>query len=223
MTFIYYIADLATSTDEKARIAAKALYEDEEPEKYKEALDRVESKGATAALRNSHRSMVLEMMICRGADNFLTYLSDLLALIFGSRPETLMSSETVRLDEVLKHNSMDELIQELVDRKVNQLSYQGMKDLHRYVADKMGLDLYPDDQDLNRAIRLIESRNLIVHNRGLVNEHFLSRVPDSSAKLDGPLPLSTDEIFEDLEFLLSSVQSIDARAIQKFNLPTTTG
>jgi hypothetical protein len=100
-----------------------------EPETYRAEIEAIEKEGALHALREHHRGMFLEMMLSRATENFLTYVTELLTLVFRTRPETLRTSETVRLDAILKHVNMEDLIHELAERRVNQLSYQGMRDL----------------------------------------------------------------------------------------------
>jgi hypothetical protein len=117
--FIVYITNLATSTDERSRIAIRALYEDEDLQK---ELEKVDSHGAIHILRKKHRTLVFEMTLSRAAENFLAYVTELLVMVFKCRPEMLRSSETVRLDEILRHTSMAELIHELAERRVHQLS-----------------------------------------------------------------------------------------------------
>ena len=219
LRFVAYIGDLAMARDQTAKIAVKALYETSEPERFRSAFERIDKHGATQVLRKFHRPMLVEMMTCRLADNFLTYVSELMALIFKTRPETLRSSETVRLDMVLKHDTMDQLIADLVDHRVNQLSYQGMRDLAAYLSDRLGFDLYPRAADMLLAVRIVESRNVIVHNRGIVNAIFLSRVPGSSSTVGSPLPLSAEGVFDDIDFLSATVADIDKRAAKKFVLP----
>jgi hypothetical protein len=218
LAFVLYITGLATSTDEKARIAVRALYEAKDPEKYRTNLEKIDKEGATQALRKRHRTMVLEMMLSRLAENFLVYVTELLTLVFRTRPETLRSSETVRLDAILKHGSMEDLVHDLAERRVNQLSYQGMRDLAAYLSERLGFELFSQSEHLERAIRIVESRNIIVHNRGRVSELFCSRVPNLPVVVGQPLELDTDQIFEDLEFLTLSVNDADTRAIRKFKL-----
>lgn len=216
--FVIYVTHLATSTDEKAKVAARALYEQDDPDKYRETLENIEKHGATQVLRHWHGTLVLEMMLCRAADNFLVYITELLAVVFRTRPETLRSSETVRLDAILKHSTMEALVHDLAERRVNRLSYQGMRDLAEYLTDRLSFDLFPKPDDLERAVRIIESRNLIVHNRGIVNDVFLSRVPSTTANVGNPIGLNTDQIFDDFEFIALSVYQTDDRAVQKFSL-----
>src|SRR5271157_4510607 len=52
-----------------------------------------------------NEALICEMAVCRVVDNYLTYVSDLLGLIFSARPETLKSSEEVTLEFVLTHRT----------------------------------------------------------------------------------------------------------------------
>jgi hypothetical protein len=207
-----------THTDQSARVAIRALYEQEDPERYRKELDQLDNYGPAYTLRKQHRTFVLEMMLSRAAENFLAYLTELLVMVFTCRPEMLRSSETVRLEAILKHPTMEELIHELAERRVLQLSYQGMRDVSKYLSDHIGFDLTKAPDDLDRAVRIIEARNLIVHNRGIVNEIFLRKTADLSAKIGEPLELSNDQIFDDLDFIAKTVYDVDVRAVQKFGL-----
>ena len=173
--------------------------------------------GARAKL-GTYWQLMLQTVLCRAIDNTLIYVSDLLTLIFTTRPETLRSNETVTLEFILKHKDQEELINALAERKVNKLSYQGMKDLARYVADTLGLDMFSGPEELNKAIRLNEMRNLIVHNRGIVNKTFLSRVPDSRLSLGDRVTLDFKELVDDMMFLINVVHDMEMRAIAKFRI-----
>jgi hypothetical protein len=94
-----------------------------------------------------------------------------------------------------------------------------MRDLSAYLSQHLGFDLFVGAESLDHAILLVESRNIIVHNRGIVNEIFRSRVPNTIAVVDQPLVLDTHQIFGDLEFFALSVTDADARAVEKFGLP----
>jgi hypothetical protein len=218
--FVFYVTHLATGVDERSRIANRALYERTEPERYQEGLETIESRGAVMELRSRHRTIVLEMMLSRGVENFLTYLSELLGMIFRIRPETMRSSDTVRLDAVLRHSSMDEFISYLAEKRVSQLSYQGMKDLSSYLSKSLSFTILPEKQDLDNAVRIIECRNLIVHNRGIVNAIFCERLAGVTTPIGKPLGLEYREIQNDIGFLTQCVFFIDALAVKKSDLET---
>ena len=163
-------------------------------------------------------SLLTEMAFCRAVDNYVTYLTDLLELIFFARPEALRSKEEVTLDFVLAQPTRAKLIKALVDRRVNQLSYQGMRDLTDFLSRKLGFELFEQASLLNRAILLVEIRNVFVHNRGIVNDTFLQRVPDSSFPLGKQIKLTINDVKEHIEFFTKSVSDIETRAHEKFGV-----
>lgn len=212
--FIFFVR-WTRRPDEMYKDVVELIYKDD-PEKLKELL--AEPMGGEAHIKRFAR-FVMEMMVVRGADNFLTYVSELLALVFTSRPETLKSSETVKLEEILQHPTMDDLVKRLAERRVERLSYQGMKDLQKDLAEKLNFEIFPSPEPLARAVRIIEIRNLFVHNRGIVNRTFLTRTGDSSLPIDSLFKLSPRTVISELEFLANSVLDIDERAALKFALP----
>jgi len=167
--------------------------------------------------------LVAQMQHTRMVDNFLCYISELLALIFRARPETMRSDETtIQLSQVLQYKTMDELVSALADKRVTDLAYLGLHDLAKFLSKRIGLDLFPTPTTMKIAVELIEERNLIVHNRGIVNQIFVSRLPEYADELGKPLELSVTDNSVSSMFLNISALDIDARARKKFDLPTTT-
>lgn len=224
--FVEFISALATNTDKMAVIAAKALLEtgDSDPEEEKAHHRKTIEEEGTGALKNlrAFRQLILQTMVSRGVDNFLTYLSQLLSLLFRTKPETLRSNEQTRLDFVLQYSTMNDLVDALAEKRVTDLSYAGMRQLSDYLREKLGLELFTDEAALERAIFLIEVRNLIAHNRAIVNNIFLSKIrsrKESIGKLGEPLTLEVDNVFDGVMFLANMVAEIDMRAAAKFGLP----
>ena len=166
-----------------------------------------------------HWPLILEMIVCRSVDNYLVYISELLALVFKTRPEMLKSSDMVKLDFVLKHESMNDLINALAEQKVSELSYQGMRELSTFLSKRFDFGLFTEPNELEQAIQIVQARNLIVHNRGIVNAIYLSRVSNAASQIGRPIFLTTMEVFEDIMFLGCSVADIENRAISKYGLP----
>jgi hypothetical protein len=171
-------------------------------------------------LLTTHKNLLSELLLCRAVDNFLTYLSEILALIYRTRPETLRSNETVRLDKILQYKSMDELIAALAEKRVNELSYSGLKELSENLSNRLGFPLFEEGDTLANATRIVETRNIIVHNRAVINDRFLSRVPNYPAAIGETVVLDRNVLWGDIQFLKRSVKDIDSRAVAKFNLPT---
>jgi hypothetical protein len=176
-------------------------------------------------------SLITEMTLCRAVDSYLTYLTDLLWLVFRARPESLRSAQQVRLDFVLAHAPRVGLLKAIIDREVNRLSYQGMRDLAEFLSTKLGFDLFQDHDAMERAILVIEVRNIIVHARGTINDTFVQRVPKSPVSRGKRIRLSISEVEAHIRFLTNAVADTECRAHEKFGIklpyrvperPTTT-
>jgi hypothetical protein len=209
--YVRFVELLAKRADEFGRLAAEMAA-------ITNPTRGADESGALKALA-SFRRLELELQLSRATDNFLTYLSELLGSIFVLRPETMKSSETVRLDEVLQHKTMDEIVRALAARKVERLSYQGMKAFADELQTKMGFQLFGCEHDLARAVRIVESRNLIAHNRGLVNDTFRSRT-GLNYRIGNYLPLQPKSVSDDLDLIAAFVFDIDKRAASKWGLPS---
>lgn len=168
----------------------------------------------------SYNPLMYQMFLSRSVDNFLTFISELLVLIFQTRPETMRSNKMVKFVDILRYKTMDELITYLAEERVNELAYKGMRELADEISKGLGFDLFPRSEDLDKAIYLVEVRNLIVHNRGVINRLFLSRQPSCSPSIGQSLELKPQFILDSLRFLGQAALDIDNRASTKFNLPS---
>src|SRR5258708_35638465 len=73
----------------------------------------------TRRIFKEFRPLFSRMIHCKAVDNYLAYLSEVLALIFTTRPE-ILSGRQVSMGSVLRAQSTQEVIRELVEREVNQ-------------------------------------------------------------------------------------------------------
>jgi len=162
--------------------------------------------------------LMTEMALSRVVDSYLTYLTELLSLIFRASPASLRSGEEVKLDFVLAHATRASLIKAIIDRKVNQLSYQGMRSLSLFLSKRLGFDLFQDKQSLERAVLLVEMRNLIVHTRGIVNDTFIQRVARPPVPRGKLIRFSITDVEAAITFLADSVSDIEGRAHDKFGI-----
>ncbi|HWF33691.1 MAG TPA: hypothetical protein VG188_14165 [Solirubrobacteraceae bacterium] len=217
--FVFFVTDLATRADDMRLMAAKALAEGSSSrEEDRDALkDAEENRVVTSRLR-AYRQVIFQTLITRSVDHYLSYVSGLLSEVFRERPETLRSSEQVRIDFVLRHETMDELVSALAERRVDRLAYRGLRELAADLKDNLGLVLFDNDNDLPRAERIIEARNLIVHNHGIVSPKYLRKVPNSSTALGQRLSFDFDGVIADITFLADCALRTDDLACRKFPL-----
>ena len=170
-----------------------------------------------------YRQIFFEMLLCRIIDNFLIYLSELLYLIYETRSEILTrSKDSVPIQVIFQHSSIDDLRSEVIERRIMELSYRGMKALQTYLAEptQIGFKLFTMKHLLLLAVDVIEVRNLIVHNRGIVNKTFLSKTSTfNDRKVGDRLEISGKQLGLVDQFLIATATDIDDRASKKFKLP----
>jgi hypothetical protein len=222
--FVEYIASMAVHISWASHIAENALnYDPTKPEQNESEYElKMEGEDAHPALvkLGKYNYFIRELMLSRSVDNYLAYIAELLFLIYKTRPDMLKSSEQITIEAVLKHSSMDELLVTLAEKKVHELSYQGIKELSNYLKSKTNLVLFSSSEELEKAIEIIEIRNLIIHNRGVVNNVYLKKTQHKHYKAGDKIALSFELVGEYLAFLTNSVKEIDKNAIRQFSLYT---
>lgn len=167
-----------------------------------------------------HLPLFAEFLSIRMADNFLKYITDLLQVLFEARPEMLRGTDKKEsIAFVLKHSTIEELVQALAEKKVEELSYLGTRDMVKYFAD-FGFQLFLAEDDLETIATLVETRNILTHNRGVVNSTFKKRLPNHPAIIGERLTPEYDTLQTLANFLTELVCDIDRRAIDKWNITT---
>jgi uncharacterized protein YutE (UPF0331/DUF86 family) len=163
---------------------------------------------------------LFDMCLCKAIDSSLTYITDSLRAIYRTKPDALRSSEKIDVNFIMEHSSMDELIAAILERRVYELSYKSIDDLSGELSKKLGVGLFFDDPQKAEAVRLVGIRNLLVHNRGIVNEKFKRDNPKSIEKVGNSVRLAAKENSAAMIFLVSWIADLDVRLIEKFGLPT---
>jgi hypothetical protein len=88
---LMFIVTTASRLDEARQIARDALDSRESPEPDQEDLGESEPVQLGPAMERlkRHRQLLMELLLCRHIDLYLTYVAGILKLIHVARPETL--------------------------------------------------------------------------------------------------------------------------------------
>ncbi|WP_139301180.1 hypothetical protein [Vannielia litorea] len=179
---VLFIAMMATSADEKRVRAHEFLL------KYRKAMGE---EGSEEEIDPSyyvkefvkHDFAVCRSIICGFADVFLWYLVAIIQDCGRRRPEILNTNEKISIEDILVRGSKSEIIEFLLDRKINSLSYGGLKGIEAFANETLGISIFQDQESRDAARLLIECRNVYAHNRGFVNEIFIRRLEGSGLEL----------------------------------------
>ena len=183
-------------------------------------LDNPPGAHSAVAQMDMHRTVLDEMVYCREVNSFLTYLADLMTLIYGKYPKKLPSNKQTSYRFAIERHLAGDLISALAEETVRELTHQNLGDLEEHFRKKLDLVLFTKENDRAQAALSIDLRNIITHNRGIVNRFFVQRNPRFADALGKRVVLGEEESREMLGALGFCARQLDLRAIGKFGLKT---
>lgn len=216
----YFVNDLALRRDFVSHIAQQGLegkqdYKTQTPEE----LAKTTPGPSTIALRQSRQEM-LEMFVSRAVDNFEVYLVSMVRLVLHKEPRILSDrKQELTLGQILKFETIEALSREIIEGKLNALSYEGFGELEAWCTQRSIPLVVPHGQR-ERIVELIALRNIIVHNRGYVDERYRTAVSSSSTRLGDKREIDVDDLSGAIALLNTVVRSTDAAIAGKFRLAT---
>ena len=137
-----------------------------------------------------------QMTFSRVVDNFLSYISGLLFEIFVQKPETLRTKEKIDVTIALDFTEKEQLIHYLAEQKVNELAYKGITELSEYLDSTLGFPLVENKAELSEINRIVQIRNLIIHNRGIVNKRAADKCPSIGTGVGDEITLDVKAVLE---------------------------
>lgn len=172
------------------------------------------------ALRQSRQDL-LEMFLTRIVDNFQMYLTEIIRMVLHKRPEILSGrKQEISLGYILGFDSIESLTQDIIEAKVNSLSYDGFGDIEEWCNGR-GIPLLVPNGERDKVVELIATRNLIVHNRAIVDDRFRKAIPQSAFVVGQERALEIDAFFDALSLLNRIVTVSDGAIASKFDLLRT--
>ncbi|KQS45894.1 transcriptional regulator [Flavobacterium sp. Leaf359] len=159
--------------------------------------------------------ILIRILFSSCADNFETYLSDLLYEIYLAKPESLKSEESVTIKEVLDCSDIQEFINYFAKKKLSKLKRGSVK---AFLSENTQIDSLKviDKIEEKKIEKLLQIRHLYAHNNGRSDEKFIKYFPEY--KVNELHEMSIDTIIEYLDYLSSIAAQIDKAAMLKFNL-----
>jgi hypothetical protein len=174
--FFMFALWLSTYADKARFTAAKALASVGDTESVARFEKVLQNPEPTFRKLQSFGGYQSELMIIRLVDNFMSFLSETLQACMSKKPELLRSREQIKTEDVLRFTNRRDLVDFLVNRKLNELSYGGLRGIEEFMDQRLNVVLVNNDDERSRLSIAIELRNIYTHSRGVVNELFLSRM-----------------------------------------------
>lgn len=169
---------------------------------------------------NQEGKILMRILFSSCADNFETYLSDLLYEIYLANPATLKSNQTVTIKEVLDCPDMQEFVTYWAKKKLGKLQRGSVKGFIADNAQINDLNVITEAQQEDIE-KILQIRHLYSHRNGIVDEKFLQFYPGQFSPNDEH-QMTTEEALNKLKYLSETVDRIDKAAVNKYSLATLT-
>lgn len=164
-----------------------------------------------------HIKLIREIWLCRLVECYENYLSSILKDVFLCCPDILKSSETVKIDEILKYDTMEEFVKELTERKVSELSYSSFDDLFDFFDKKLKIKII-DEGNKGFIREAIETRNISTHNDCVINKRYISKLSLDEKLLGCKKVIQARDLAKIERILYENVKEIDTKLINKFKI-----
>lgn len=216
----HFFIDLALRADFVAHVARQALDGKDDYKALTPAELAKATPGAVTMMLRRSRQELLEMFVSREVDNFEVYLVAMVRLVLNKDPRIFSDSKPeLTLGRILQFDSIQAFSRAVIEGKVNALSYEGFRALEAWCTQRsIPLVVPPGGHD--RVVELVALRNIIVHNRGYVDERYRTAVPSSSTEVGLKRKIEVDDLFGAVALLRAIVEATDTGVTSKFRLST---
>jgi hypothetical protein len=137
--------------------------------------------------------------------------------VFTQRPETLRSGDKIEVASILQHDSVEGIVHDLAERKVDSLSYTSFTDLATFFYDRFGVAI-ADESQLQRLAEAIEIRNISVHNRCMISRRFVTRLNRPQGEVGTRYRLDVSYLYELVPLLVDTVKAVDRAIARKLKI-----
>lgn len=224
MFFILIGDDYISENKEKARQTLVEIYDDPANEISVKLVEFFKTEKADKLFDMMfYERHFSQMAYTRSIDNFISYFKDILAEVVIKKPQVLKSKDQERLDFILSHNNMDDLLKSISEKKIEELFYKGISDIEKFFEDRLGIKIFKDDKTRRTINILIKQRNLIVHNRGRIPMEFADEFPELNYQAGLYLAFEYERISQTNLYLSNFLVELDTEIADKFDLELTTG
>lgn len=173
-------------------------------------------RATMARMKNSQErwediDLMFQLFFCRYVDNFQIFLEELIGDAVRHNPELVEGIKLRKADDSLPADKK-------LERRIRKLAFMSLTELTDILREQMNFRLFPTPVDASRVAYLYDIRNLITHNYGVVDEHFLERHPDIGVTAGNTFPLSPEFIHKAFDSLTDASGYIQSLAQTRFGL-----
>lgn len=135
---------------------------------------------------------------------FEHFFFDILRLLVTNHPLHLPGNKKVEYSIILKADTKDDIVSSLIERELNELKYKSVKEWFEYLGDLVS-GVGTSDTDIGKICEAKATRDLLVHNAGVVNHIYIQKAGEFARSAVGDVISVAGHYTRDVWVLFSSV------------------
>ena len=145
---------------------------------------------------------------------FESYLVDIVRAILLTCPDTLKSGRQFTAETIIKLGDQKQIISYLAEEEVEDL--KGFSDVVSYFDEKFNINLNASGVSVENIVEILATRNIHVHNRGIVNQRYLKFVRGSTLKVRAYKPITREYLRDSIDSISTLVEFINTEVQGKY-------
>lgn len=167
-----------------------------------------------AELFHEFAEMIRQLSLVYLVAIFEAYVVDVIRDILLVCPDALKSGKKVTYEEVLENR--EQVVTFLAEKEVGELLYKAFPDMAKYFNEKFNIDVSDSEVSTEAIVEILETRNIHIHNKGIVNRKYLKRVQDSKFKLGYYRPITQDYLKDAIDLVSRQARFINNKVQEKY-------
>ena len=147
---------------------------------------------------------------------FEGYLVDIVREILIAHPDALKSKRQLTAEEVLTQGGREQIISYLAEKEVEELLYCSFPDVVKYFDSKFNINLNTSGVSAEKITEILATRNIHVHNKGVVNQRFRQLVKGSSLRVGTYKSITREYLKNSIDYIATIVKFIDTKVKTKY-------
>ena len=144
---------------------------------------------------------------------------DLLKIIITNQPQSLSGKKQIDYSTIFQAESKEELVCKLIERELNEIKYKNVSEWFNYLYKIVSIS-HVSKEELEQVAEAKASRDILVHNAGIINQIYIQKSGNASRFSDGENIDISGNYTRDVWVLLSRVLLIITDAVIEKNSST---
>jgi hypothetical protein len=145
---------------------------------------------------------------------FESYLVDIVREILLTCPDTLKSGRQFTAETIIKVGDQKQIISYLAEKEVEDL--KSFRDVVSCFDKKFNINLNASGVLVDNIAEILATRNIHVHNRGIVNQRYLEFVGGSALKVGAYKPITRQYLRDSIDSISTLVEFINTEVQGKY-------